>query len=445
MTIPAKPLLLLVLFLATLGVAPVGVAADDLLQSLRTAARPLRQPEDLTPVVAAVGDARLVLLGEASHGTHEFYAWRDRLSRRLIDETGFSFIAIEGDWVSLLPLDRYVRHRPGAPASARAALQQIARWPRWLWVNAELEALGEWLHAFNRERPAERRVGIHGIDLYAIWESLDAVQAFYRSHLPASAARVAHGYRFLRGFRGAYRTYTEHVRRTGQSARREVGWIAHELAGHYHRAPPAERDALFEALQHAKVVESGECYLRLMPGPGALSWNARADHFERTLARLLDHYGPSSRAIVWAHNTHVGDARATDMVLTGEVNLGQLARERHGSEGVYLLGFGTATGSVLAARSWEGPCERMQTPTPRPDSLEAALLASGAGDRLLLLDPTAPGARSLRRPLPHRALGVVFDPADERRNNYIPTQLAQRYDAFIFLPRTRALDTPCNE
>jgi erythromycin esterase-like protein len=426
--------------IALVGSPRADVQAGDLLQSLHMLAQPLRRTDDLNPLLDAVGDARLVLLGEASHGTREFYALRDNISRRLIREQGFSFIAVEGDWASLLPLDRYVRHRPGAPASAREALLQIERWPKWVWANREMEALGEWLRAFNRGRAAEHRVGIHGIDLYAIWESLDAVETFYQTYLPGSAARVRHLYRFLRGFGGDYQAYADDVHRTGYSAQAAVGWVARELDARYRYAAPPEREVLFEALQHARVVESGERYLRGMVRRGPESWNVRAHHFERSLARLLAHYGPGSRAIVWAHNTHVGDARATDMVRAGEVNVGQLARERHGDDAVFALGLGTAAGSVLAARSWEGRRHIMKTPFPRPDSLEAALLATGEGDRLLILDRTSPAAATLRRTLPHRAIGVVFDPQRERRENYVPTRLAERYDAFVFIPYTHALN-----
>ena len=440
MTTPIKPMLVVALFLALSGMPQRDAQAGDLLLSLRTLAQPLQRTDHLDPLLDAIGAARLVLLGEASHGTREFYTWRDRLSRRLIRERGFAFIAIEGDWVSLLPLDRYVRYRPGAPASAREALLQVKRWPRWVWANRELEALGEWLRAFNRGRPAGRRVGIHGIDLYAIWESLDAVQAFYRTHLPESAARVHQLYRFLRGFRGDYQAYADHVGRAQHSARAEVTRVAQDLTQRYRYAAPAQRDILFEALQHAKVVESGERYLRNMNRPGPDAWNVRASHFERSVARLLDHYGPGSRTIVWAHNTHIGDARATDMARIAEVNLGQLAREQYGDNAVFALGFGTATGSVLAARTWEGRGYLSETPLPRPDSLEAALLASGDGDRMLILDPTSAATAMLRRVLPHRAIGVVFDPQRERWANYVPTRLAERYDAFVFLPHTHALN-----
>lgn len=431
--------LLSVLLLAAAETPAAHLRGGDLLHSLRAMARPLRDADDLGPLLAAAGDARLVLLGEASHGTREFYVWRDRLSRRLIREEGFSFIAIEGDWAALLPLDRYVRHHPDAPVSAADALLQIRRWPRWVWANAELAVLGEWLRAFNRGRPTERRVGIHGMDLYAVWESLDTILAFYRSRAPEAAVSIDRQLGFLRSFDGDARAYADHVRRTGRSAQWEVAWVVRDLARRHRDAAPADRDALFELLQHAKVVESGERYLRWLHLPGPWSWNVRADHFERTVVRLLDHYGAGSRAIVWAHNTHIGDARATDSVYAGEANIGQLARERHGRDAVFAVGFGTATGSVLAARRWEGARRTMRTPLPRRDSLEAALLAAGGGDRVLILDRGSPAARALRRTLPHRAIGVVFDPRREHSLNYVPSRLVERYDAFVFLPQTQAL------
>ncbi len=437
---PFEPILTFLLLLVLAGVVQADLRSDGLLQTLRAVSLPLRQADHLDPLLNAAGSARLVLLGEASHGSREFYSWRDLLSRRLIRQGGMSFIGIEADWVSLIPLDRYVRHLPAAPASAREALTGIDRWPRWLWANTDLEALAEWLHAFNRDRPARRRVGLHGIDLYAIWESLDAVQAFYRSRLPARAARVEEAYRPLQRFQGRHRAYADHVRRRPNSAASGAAWVARDLAVRYRNAMPAHREALLEVLQHARVVESGERYLRTLARPGPQSWNVRAGHFERSVARLLDHYGPGSRAIVWAHNTHIGDARATDMVTAGEVNLGQLARERYGRDTVFAVGFATATGTVLAARAWEGPSQTMTVPWPRQDSLEAALLAAGDGDRILLLDRIPPGHALRRLLLPHRAIGVVFRPEEERWANYVPTRLAQRYDALVFIPHTQALE-----
>jgi erythromycin esterase-like protein len=433
--------LLALMVITALAAASTALAAEDELGPvLRALSQPLNDADDLRPLIDASRRARVVLLGEASHGTHEFQLWRDRLSRRLVEEQDVQFIAIEGEWASLLPLDRYVRHRVDAPASAQAALQEITRWPRWVWANSELVAFGEWLRRHNAGLPPARRIGIHGIDTYAIRESIDAVLAFHDAHLPWLSDWVRRQYRRLLAFRGDDLAYTESVRLSGQSAAAGVARVAAALHARYRRARPSQRELLIEPLQHARVVESGERYLRLLPGPPYLSWNARSAHFAATLDRLLEHYGSGSRAIVWAHNTHVGDARATDISRTGEVSLGQIARQRHGHDGVFIVGFSTAQGSVLAARRWGGAVEEMATPAPRSDSLEAALLTAGVGDSFMLFTGERQTLAPLRGTRPHRAIGVVFVPGEESQQNYVPTRVVQRYNALLFLPHTRALD-----
>jgi len=431
--------LMLVVLGASASSSQAATWDDGLLDALRIHSTPLRSAADLEPLVDAVDDARLLLLGESTHGTHEFYGWRDRLSRRLISERGFSFIAVEGDWSALVPLDRYVRHRPDAPASARTALLTIERWPRWVWANEELAELGEWLRLFNRGRAAADRIGIHGIDLYGVSDSIDAVQRYYQAQWPTAADRVRKLYQSLRGFDGDAAGYVEHIRRDGSWIGDGVAGVASELAARLTDAPPDERNLLFETLQHARVVASGERYLRALAEPAAAAWNARDRHFERMLGLLLDRYGPNSRAVVWAHNTHIGDARATEMAARGEVNLGQLLRERYGAEAVFAVGFGTATGSVLAASAWGEQRQPMQLPPPRQDSLEAALLASTQGNRILRLGHSGQDTALSGAQFPQRAIGVVFAPAHESDVNYVATRLVDCYDAYLFLPVTRAV------
>lgn len=414
-------------------------AEAALLRSLGSLARPFSAVEDLSPLIETAGRARLVLLGEASHGTHEFYAWRDRVSRRLIEEQGFSFVAIEGDWATLLPLDRYVRHRPGSPRSARDALRTIRRWPRWVWANTELETFAEWLHQYNAGRLPHERIGIHGIDLYAVWESLGALRDRFADGPPKSAGIVHRLIRILMPFRDRPRAYGRDDPRHHRVAQQAIAQLLRDSTVRLHRTPPAQRERLFEVLQHVRVVDAGTRYLRLLPGPPAWSWNVRSDHFDQTVRRLLDRYGPGSRAIVWAHNTHIGDARATPAGLSGEHSLGELARSRYGDDAVFLIGLGAGRGQLLAARRWEGRRETMSLPEPREDSLESALLASGSGRRWLMLEPRVPATGPLHRWLPHRAVGVVFDPDHEARENYVPTLIDRRYDAFVFFPETRPL------
>lgn len=419
---------------------PGAAAAGDALQdALATLAKPFVAVEDLGPLIETAGRAPLVLLGEASHGTHEFYLWRDRLSRRLIADKGFSFVAIEGDWATLLPLDRYVRHRLGAPRSARDALRPIRRWPRWVWANTELETFAEWLHQYNADRPAEERIGLHGIDLYAIWESLDALRTLYRDGSPDSAVAISWLDRLLMPFRDHPRALSRDDPRHHRLVEAAIAHLIEEITARLHRAPPARRERLFEALQHARVVDAGARYLRRLPGPPAWSSNLRSRHFTETIGQLLGRYGPGSRAIVWAHNTHVGDARGTPGWLTGEHSLGERLRTRYGNDAVFLVGLGNGHGELLAAPRWEGRRETMSLPEPRADSLEAAFLASDSGNRWLMLGRPAAAVEPLRRWLPHRAVGVVFDPRRERQENYVPTRLDRRYDAFLFFPQTRPL------
>jgi erythromycin esterase-like protein len=435
---------LLLLFLAWPTAAQPSASRGALVTALEQLSIPLHDSGDLDPLVRAIGDAPWVLLGESSHGTHEFYTWRDLLSRRLVAERGFDLIAIEASWSDLLPLDRYVRHAAGAPDSARAALERVRTWPRWVLANEEMVRLGEWLREFNRDRPPQLRVGIHGIDVHGIWDSIRALRQFARRFGPDFAHWVDANYAPLLDFDQDSFGYARHVHAGGRSARTGAHRVAMLLQRWYGTAPAALRPSLFEMARHADVVQAGERYLATMGGPGPDSWNVRPVHFARTLDRLLAHYGPGSRAVIWAHNTHVGDARATDMARRGEVNIGQLLRQSFGPGAVFIVGFGTGSGTVLAAPRWEGPARVMQVPPPRDDSLEAALTHAGDRGRLLLFSTQLPLPEPLFSAIPHRAIGVVFVPEQERATNYVVTRPALRYDAFVFLPRTRAL-TPLDQ
>lgn len=413
---------------------------------LSESAQTLKSAPGLDPLIAAAADKKVALLGEGSHGTHEFYHWRDLISRRLIEEADYSFIAVEGDWSAILHLDRYVRDLPGGAASARAALLKIDRWPLWMWANEEVAEMGEWLRKHNQNLPENEKVGIHGIDIYGMWDSLQQVQEFYRAHLPDQADEVQQHYEILNRFTGNNQAYVQHVYRLRPSAESGSQSVAEKLRNRYANASGSEKARLFKMRQHAKVVKHGEMHLREMTRTGAHSWNARATHFEKTVQRLLEHYGPNSKGIVWAHNTHIGDARATSMGRSGQVNIGQLARERHGAENVLAIGFGTGTGQVLAGSRWEGPRQTMQIPSPPQDSLEAKMqnIAQQRESEAIWWQ-FATGQTELRNQIiPHRAIGVVYDPAQEHRGNFVPTRLAQRYDAFIYFQQTKPL-TPLHD
>ncbi|MGC9669492.1 erythromycin esterase family protein [Planosporangium sp. 12N6] len=406
-------------------------------EDTRRLAAPLSDADDTDPVLARVGDARIVMLGEASHGTHEFYEWRALLTRRLIEEHGFSFVGVEGDWPDCERVDRSVRCREGAADDPREALEQFDRWPTWMWANEEVVDFCRWLRTRNANLAPHRRVGFHGLDVYSLWESMEEIILHLREHDPERVEAAMNAYRCFEPFGEDPQSYALATRFTPHSCEDDVVKL---LRAARQRAVESDSGE-FALWQNAEVVAGAERYYRAMVTGGANSWNIRDQHMMDTLDRLLAHYGPQSKAVVWAHNTHVGDARATDMTRAGMFNIGQLARERHGRDRVVLIGFGAHRGTVIAAREWGAPMEIMTVPPARPGSLEDAL-HTDAPAKAHLVFPRTPGGgrpRLLTDWLDHRAIGVVYRPERESWGNYVPTKLGDRYDAFLWFDRTRSV------
>jgi erythromycin esterase-like protein len=416
------------------GEAPV---SDRLVANLRAVARPLQSPADLGPLLDRVGDARVVLLGEASHGTHEFYTWRAELSKRLIQERGFSFIAVEGDWPDCYRINRYIKGYPGTPADARDVLDTFRRWPTWMWANEEVLDLAGWLRRHNDRRRQEERVGFYGLDVYSLWDSLDEVMRYLRAKSPESLALARRALRCFEPYGEDEQEYARATVLVPTSCEKEVTQLLSEVRSRATKADGDGRDGLFVAEQNALVVKNAEAYYRAMVRADNDSWNIRDRHMAETLDRLLEHHGPGCRAIVWEHNTHSGDARYTDTVDEGMVNLGQLARERYGEERVVLVGFGCHRGSVIAGEEWGATPEAMRVPPGREDSWEDVLHRVEPLDKLLLFDTPTPSMLEWRG---HRAIGVVYRPEYEQFGNYVPTVMPLRYDAMLFIDRTRALE-----
>lgn len=413
---------------------------SGLVESLARAARPLGSDRDLDPVMARVGDARFALLGEATHGTSEFYGWRTRLTRRLVEEKGFAFVAVEGDWPDCQRVDAWVKG--DGDESATDVLHAFTRWPTWMWANREVAGLAEWMRAHNDELPAARRVGFHGLDVYSLWESIDAVGRYLTERDPALAQAARGAYRCFDPYFDDAQEYARATALVPTSCEDEAVRVLATLRAKADRLRAEGRDTFFDAEQNALVARNAERYYRTMVRGGPMSWNVRDRHMVETLERLMRHYGPEARGVVWEHNTHVGDARYTDMAGAGMVNVGQLVREQHGESDVVIVGFGTHAGHVMAGDEWGAPMRRMPVPEAREGSVEALLHAAGEGaDLLLAFDGSDDGGvNGLRPPLPHRAIGVVYDPAFDRLGNYVPTRLARRYDLFLHVDRTRALD-----
>lgn len=386
-------------------------------------ARPLRDPGDLDLLLDRARDARVVLIGEASHGTHEFYAWRAALTRRLVEERGFDFVAVEGDWPDCARVDATLRGDGPLP---REALLGYDRWPTWMWANEETVDFAGWLRGHNLRTASE--VGFHGLDVYSLWESLREILVWLREHQPDMVAVALRAYHCLESYDEDPQAYAYATRFVPHSCEDQVVRMLIELRGQE-----------LGVRQNAEVVAGAEHYYRAMMEGGARSWNVRERHMDATLDRLMDHYGPSARAVVWAHNTHVGDGRATDQSRHGEVTLGELARERFGADRVVLVGFGSHRGTVVAGCSWGAPMEVMPVPAGRPDSLEDVLHTAAPPSALFVFPPLGERPDLLIDELPHRAIGVVYRPERDRWANYVPSALGDRYDAFLWIDETRAL------
>jgi erythromycin esterase len=406
--------------------------------ALKRCSRPLTGAGDLDALIDRVGDARYVLLGEASHGTHEYYAWRAEISRRLIEEKGFSFIAVEGDWPDCCELDRFIKGRPTTGMTAREVLYtSYNRWPTWMWANREIEELAVWLRRHNDGLPEERRVGFYGLDVYSLYESMRTVIE-YLDGTDAEAAREARwAYRCFEPYAHDPQQYAWATRMVPASCEEAVVSVLTELRRRAPHETASEREARFNAEQNALTAKNAELYYRTMIRGGAESWNVRDRHMAETLDHLMRFHGPEAKAIVWAHNTHVGDARATDMLADGMFNIGQLVREQHAAEGVVLVGFSTYEGSVIAGREWGAPMEEMTVPPARSGTWDALYREAALGDALTLFP--AEEASELAQTLGQRAIGVVYRPEYEAFGNYVPTSLSRRYDALLYLDRTRAL------
>lgn len=411
---------------------------------VRALARPLRTDAGpdaaLDPLVERVGDARLVLIGEASHGTHEFYAWRDRLTRRLVTEKGFGFVAVEGDWPDCRRLHRSVT---GGPEDVGAALADYDRWPTWMWANSAVHDAATWLREHNAGRPPQRRVGFHGLDVYSLHRSMREVVRWLREHDPDHAPAALEAYACFEPYGPDPFAYARATRWVPQSCEDAVIEVLRAMCERHgsEDGPTGDADQRFVAEQNAAVVAGAERYYRAAVRGGPDSWNVRDVHMADTLDRILDHHGPGSKGVVWAHNTHIGDARATDMAAAGMTNLGQLARERRADDGVVLVGFAGHRGAVVAASSWGAPAERLPVPPGRDGSAED-LMHRALGDEpsLLVFAETYDQPRWLRTSLDHRAIGVVYHPEQERWGNYVPSTLGDRYDALLWFGETTALE-----
>lgn len=419
---------------------PQGSRPEAIAGLIREAGEPIEEIDEvgLGPLLDRIGRARVVLLGEATHGTSEFYRMRARITRELITRRGFTIVAVEADWPDAARVDRYVRHRPAALESEPA----FSRFPTWMWRNGEVHDFVEWLRAWNAEvvDPA-RRVSFHGLDLYSLFGSIAAVLRYLDEVDPDTAAIARYRYSCLSPWErdpavygraavtGRYRTCEEQVTR-----------MLRELLERRLDYATQDGERFLDAAQNARLVANAERYYRVMYYGQADSWNLRDRHMFDTLMMLISAQGPEARAVVWEHNSHVGNAAATEMSARGEFNVGQLCRERF-EQDAFLLGFGTDHGSVAAASNWDEPMQIMAVRPAHPESYERLFHGSGRPAFLLPLGSAArPAVREeLSVPRLERAIGVIYRPDTELQSHYFQALLPLQFDEYVWFDESRAV------
>lgn len=390
--------------------------------------------ETLDILLEKIGDARIVMLGEASHGTHEYYTWRSYISKKLIKEKKFNFIAVEGDWPDCYNINCYVKDENNSADSVNDVLKTFDRWPTWMWANWEIASLAEWLHQYNKDQ--KNKVGFYGLDVYSLWQSLDAVYDYLEKADPAALKKATETFRCFEPYKEDETSYAYASRLVPELCEDEVMALLLEIQK---RVPQKQlkEETIFSAEQNALIAVNAEKYYRAMIRSDADSWNIRDSHMQETLERLLTLHSPESKAIVWAHNTHVGDSSATDMADEGMFNIGELARKKFPGE-TFLVGFGSYNGSVIAGSKWGAEMRHMLVPDGRKGSWEYLLHKAGKESKLLLMEDFKDSFLAEKR-IDHRAIGVVYRPEYERYGNYVPTVLPARYNAFIYIDKTTAL------
>lgn len=420
----------------------IPVDEDRFVQGLRAAAEPLPSPDapDFAQAFERFGDARVILLGEATHGTHEFYAARAAITRRLIERHSFNIVAVEGDWPDIARIDAYARSRASRPRRGEPFL----RFPTWMWRNEEVLAFADWLRGHNAKLPEDERAGMHGLDVYSLGESIHAVTAYLDEHDPRAAAEARRRYACLTPWQDEPQHYGREVEYgtlhgCEDTVVEQLQSLLLSRMEYIKEDGEEDGEAFFDAEQNARIVRAAEQYYRSMYRGAASSWNLRDRHMFDTLLRLMAHR-EDARAVIWAHNSHVGNASATAMGWRGEFNIGELVRAAYGDEAV-LIGFGTDRGTVAAASDWGAEMRVMKVRPARDDSWEAAFRRTGIARSLT--DWRGHKRRDLvellSRTLLERAIGVIYRPETELASHYFESVIADQFDAFVWFEETRAV------
>lgn len=455
---------------------------------------------DLDPLIERIGDSQFVLLGEASHGTSEFYRWRAEISKRLIQEKGFAFIAVEGDWPDCYKINRYIKAQYHDEEKAYNILHSFNRWPTWMWANKEMVELVEWLKKYNdRLDPTiQSKVGFYGLDLYSLWESMEEIINYLKKVDPSALKNAIKAYNCFEPYNKEVEAYARATAFVPKNCEEEVIQMLTSLRSKHasYEKDHTNKEEYFNAEQNAITARDAEEYYRTMMKGDVNSWNLRDTHMMNTFDRLLVFHqqqymekqqqqkqkqkqkqkqnkeiDKKPKAIVWAHNTHIGDAKFTDMAASRMINIGQLVREKHGPSNTVLVGFSTYRGTVIAAEEWGARMEIINVPQAMEGSWDYLLhnlendidyehdglniksnssRESSNKDKIIIFkrDKNIENTISKKGDFLNdenyenkgqRAIGVVYNPRYERYGNYVPTILSLRYDALLFIDNTNAL------
>lgn len=414
--------------------------SDELVAALREHAEPLPAPEnqqEFGKYFDRFADAQVVLLGEATHGTSEFYSARAAITRRLIEEHGFTVVAVEADWPDAARIDGYVRHHEPRPRRG----DSFVRFPTWMWRNQEVLAFADWLRGYNEGRDEVSQASFHGLDVYSLSESIASVLEYLDSVDPDEAEKARWRYGCLTPWQDHPTEYGKAVVHGGlQDCEEAAVDQLRRLFENRMDYLKEDGEKWFDAAQNAKIVAAAERYYRAIYQGGAASWNLRDRHMFETLQALIAHRGFGTKTVVWAHNSHIGDASATAMGWRGEFNIGQLCRIAYGDDAV-LIGFGTDNGTVAAATDWGADMQIKTVRPARPDSYEHAFRQTGYARSLTDWRgrDRQKFANMLREPLLERAIGVVYRPESELLSHYFEAILADQFDAYVWMETTKAI------
>lgn len=408
--------------------------SETIIQAIKDEAIPFLEMEDLFSLIAEIGDEKYVLLGESSHGTAEFYKIRAGISKKLIVDKGFTFVAVEGDWPACQQVNRYIKGFDNPFTNARQVLSSFNRWPTWMWANEELIDFIEWLKEYNEKQSEDQKVGFYGIDVYSLWESMEEVIGYLEKINSPDLEAAKKAFSCFEPFNRRPEKYGVSASFYSEGCHDEIIKLLTDISRSKHKYEDPEENSLNLEV-NALIAANAENYYRTMIVNDNESWNIRDRHMVEVIKKISDFYKYNAKGIIWEHNTHVGDARATDMVDEGIINVGQIIREQEGNENVFICGFGTHRGTVIAADEWGVNFEKMIVPPADPGSWEGLMHKAGPFDKMLIFNDENRSVFSER--IGHRAIGVVYNPSYEQFGNYVPS--VNRYNAFLYINSTNAL------